>query len=61
MTDANERSKIGAAILGMFAAIKICRAEGYEPADVLRLVEHQTEAWGLLPEKADGKEQNTNR
>jgi hypothetical protein len=57
----NESSKIGAAILGMFAAIKICRAEGYEPADVLRLVEQQTEAWGLLPEKINGKEQDTNR
>lgn len=32
----NERSKIGAAILGMFAAIKICRTEGYEPADGVR-------------------------
>lgn len=56
----SERSKIGAAILGMFAAIKICRAEGYEPADVLRLVEKQTEAWGLLPEKSSGKEAETN-
>lgn len=56
----SERSKIGAAILGMFAAIKICRAEGYEPADVLRLVEQQTEAWGLLPEKSSGKEAETN-
>lgn len=51
----SERSKIGAAILGMFAAIKICRAEGYEPADVLQLVERQTEEWGLLPEKTNGK------
>lgn len=56
-----ERSKIGSAILGMFAAIKICRAEGYEPADVLRLVERQTEEWGLLPEKTNGKEQDANR
>ena len=55
-----ERSKIGSAILGMFAAIKICRAEGYEPADVLQLVERQTEEWGLLPEKTNGKEQDAN-
>ena len=56
-----ERSKIGSAILGIFAAIKICREEGYEPADVLRLVERQTEEWGLLPEKTNGKEQDSNR
>lgn len=52
----NDRSKIGSAILGMFAAIKICRSEGYEPDEVLRLVEKQTEEWGLLPEKRNGKD-----
>lgn len=56
----SDRSKIGAAILGMFAAIKICRSEGYEPAEVLRLVETQTEQWGLLPEKRNGKKQSDN-
>jgi len=59
MNTQNERSKIGAAILGMFAAIKICRAEGYDPVEVLRLVERQTEQWGLLPEKANGEETRT--
>ena len=49
------RSKIGSAILGLFAAIKICRDEGYEPSDVLELVERQTEEWGLLPEKRNVK------
>jgi len=56
----DERSKIGAAILGMFAAIKICRAEGYDPVEVLQRAERQTEEWGLLPEKANGEETTTN-
>jgi hypothetical protein len=42
---------IESAIVGLFAAIKICRRLGYDPAEVLRIVEQMTEEWGLLPEK----------
>lgn len=31
-------TRIGAAILGMFAAVQICRDEGYDPRDLLELV-----------------------
>jgi hypothetical protein len=37
--------------MGLFAAVKICRRLGYDPAEVLRIVEQMTEEWGLLPEK----------
>jgi hypothetical protein len=42
---------LGSAIMGLFAAIKICRRLKYDPAEVLRIVEQMTEEWGLLPEK----------
>ena len=48
--------QLGAAILGLFGAIKICRREGYDVRAVLDIVEKQTEEWGLLPERpADSK------
>ena len=48
---ADDDSKISAAILGLFAAIKICRREGYNPIELLRLVETKCEEWGLLSNK----------
>ena len=47
---ANNDPQLGAAILGLFGAIKICRREGYDVRAVLDIVEKQTEEWGLLPE-----------
>lgn len=52
--DVDAETKIGSAILGLFAAIKICRREGYDVIEILRLVEQQTEQWGLLPPKNGG-------
>lgn len=46
----NDDSRIGAAILGLFAAINICRKEGYDVYAVLKMVEKQCEAWGVLVE-----------
>ena len=43
--------QLGAAILGLFGAIKICRREGYDVRAVLDIVEKQAEEWGLLPER----------
>ena len=36
-----EHSKIGAAILGLYAAIKICRDEDYDWLEVANLVENE--------------------
>jgi hypothetical protein len=47
----NSDSQLGAAILGLFGAIKICRREGYDVRAVLDVVEKQTEEWGLLPDR----------
>jgi hypothetical protein len=44
---------IESAIMGLFAAIKICRRLGYDPAEVLRIVEQMTDEWGLLPTKRE--------
>ena len=44
------RSQVVAAILGLFAAIKICRREGRDVHAILVMVEKQTDEWGLLPE-----------
>ena len=49
MSQTDYETNLGAAILGMFAAIKICRKNGIEPEQLLRIVERQTEEWGLLP------------
>jgi hypothetical protein len=49
----DSEKNLGSAIVGLFAAIKICRRLGYDPAEVLRLVEQMTEEWGLLPAKQD--------
>lgn len=48
---ASNDPQLGAAILGLFGAIKICRREGYDVRAVLDIVEKQTEEWGLLPER----------
>ena len=48
---ANNDPQLGAAILGLFGAIKICRREGHDVRAVLDIVEKQTEEWGLLPER----------
>ena len=48
---ANNDPQLGAAILGLFGAIKICRREGYDVRAVLDIVEKQTEEWGSLPER----------
>lgn len=47
-----EESKIEAALLGLFAAVKICRREGYDPHKLLELVEQKADEWGLLVEEA---------
>ena len=47
----NHDTQLGAAILGLFGAIKICRRECYDVRAVLDIVEKQTEEWGLLPER----------
>lgn len=51
-------TKISAAILGLFAAVKICRDEGFDVRDVLGIVEREVDAMaerGELEEKL-GKE-----
>ena len=44
-------SKIGAAILGLYAAIKICSDEGYDVHEVLRMVHKQVLEWDLIPKQ----------
>ena len=51
----NNDSQLGAAILGLFGAIKICRREGYDVRAVLDIVEKNADEWGLLPERREAE------
>lgn len=51
-----DKSKIGAAILGLYAAIKICSDEGYDVHEVLRMVHKQVLEWDLMPKQKEDTE-----
>jgi hypothetical protein len=46
----SDESKIGAAILGLYAAIKICKREGYDVKAVLDMVASHVDEWDKLEE-----------
>lgn len=49
----DDNSKIGAAILGLYAAIAICDEEGYPVEDILAMVKRHMEDWGQIKKSKD--------